>query len=147
MCFMTRNLEGSACTCNPSVEPSAHTRTHNRSYAQRSNCRPCMMPPLLNPARERATDAPLSDSAEGDGGHARARKWPVSEYGRKCRRLPLRQVPGLLCPRGARAKSVHRHLPSMSSLYFIILNAFCPPWPNLRSEKGSPAWAARRHQR
>ena len=33
MCFMTRNLEGSACTCNPSVlvEPSAHTRTHNRS--------------------------------------------------------------------------------------------------------------------
>eukprot|EP01048_Picozoa_sp_COSAG05_P017203 COSAG05_NODE_2313_length_3242_cov_13.235762_2_plen_72_part_00 len=47
-----------------------------------------MMPPLLNPARERATDAPLSDFAEGDGGHARAGKWPVSEYGRKCRRLP-----------------------------------------------------------
>ena len=55
-----------------------------------------MMPPLLNPARERATDAPLSDSAEGDGGHARAGKWPVSEYGRKRRRLPLREVPGML---------------------------------------------------
>ena len=25
LCFMTRNLEGSACTCNRSVEPSAHT--------------------------------------------------------------------------------------------------------------------------
>ena len=83
-----------------------------------------MMPPLLNPARERATDAPLSDSAEGDGGHARAGKWPVSEYGRKRRRLPLWQVPRMLCPRGARAKSVHRHLPSMPSLYFI-LNVFC----------------------
>ena len=82
------------------------------------------MPPLLNPARERATDAPVSDSAEGDGGHARARKWPVSEYGRKRRRLPLWQVPRMLCPRGARAMSVHRHLPSMPSLYFI-LNVFC----------------------
>ena len=48
----------------------------------------------------------------------------MSEYGPKRRRLPLREVPGLLCPRGARAKSVHRHLPFMSSLYFI-LNVFC----------------------
>ena len=70
---------------------------------------------LLNPARERATDAPLSDSAEGDGGHARAGKWPVSEYGRKRRRLPLREVPGLLCQRGARAQSVRGHLPFKSS--------------------------------
>ena len=74
-----------------------------------------MLPPFLNPARERATAAPLSDSAEGDGGHARAGKWPVSEYGRKCRRLPLREVPVLLWQRGARAKSVRAHLPFKSS--------------------------------
>ena len=54
-----------------------------------------MMPPLLNPARERATDAPLSDSAEGDGGHARAGKRPVSEYGPGARRGQPGEVLGL----------------------------------------------------
>ena len=39
VCFMTRNLEGSACTCNRSVEPSAHTRTHNRSSEAPARCR------------------------------------------------------------------------------------------------------------
>ena len=69
------------------------------------------MSPFLDPGRERATAAPVSDPAEGDAGHARAGKWPVSEYGRKRRRLPLREVPGLLCQRGARAQSVRAHLP------------------------------------
>ena len=73
------------------------------------------MSPLLNPGRERATAAPVSDSAGGDGGHARAGKWPVSEYGRKRRRLPMREVPGLLCQRGARAQSVRAQLSFKSS--------------------------------
>ena len=70
------------------------------------------MPPMLNPARERATDAPLSDSAEGDGGHARAGKWPVSEYGRKCRRLPLMDLTNMRIAYVSRHRGGSRISPS-----------------------------------
>ena len=96
-----------------------------------------MLPPLLNPARERATAAPLSDyHVEGDGGHARARKWPVSEYGRKRRRQPLREVPGLLCQRGARAQSVRAHLDRFSEISAGIASA------EKLAAAGRPSWLA-----
>ena len=37
--FLPRNLEGSACTCNPRVGPSAHTSTHNRSSEAPAGCK------------------------------------------------------------------------------------------------------------
>ena len=70
------------------------------------------MPPLRKSISLAAPCGPSLSGHLEKGGHARAGKRPVSEYGPKRRRLPLREVPGLLCPRGARAKSVHPHLPS-----------------------------------
>ena len=83
---------------------------------QRSNCNDLWMPPLRKSISLAAPCGPSLSGHLENGALARAGKRSVSEYWPKRRRLPLREVPGLLCPRGARAKSVHRHLPSMPCL-------------------------------